>query len=282
MLKPFSEDITTGSEDYTEIKLNLSSKQWQDLRKEIAHWKRTGGTLHAKMTGKSDVKEVKELIAKRGPNLTEEEEARLYQTPGIIPPWYPKNPNEESYFYHAMKAIRELDVSAAEVLAAVDKEYDDESTLTEKQRRILLVGWGQEFAEKSKVIAAIAEKKALFSKELAEWIARHAGLRLTSKVLSTIGKFLMPAINVIWTAEIGWDAYKFLKARPGMMSDELIKALKEGRVSEENIEKVRTAFYLLREKKMKPAEVKKVMEKYSEKKNVIPYGEFYHKDIGWY
>ena len=282
MLKPFSEDITTGSEDYTEIRLNLGSKQWQDLRKEIAHWKRTGGTLHAKMTGKSDVKEVKELIAKRGPNLTEEEEARLYQTPGIIPPWYPKDPNEESYFYHAMKAIRELDVSAAEVLAAVDKEYDDESTLTEKQRRILLVGWGQEFAEKSKVIAAIAEKKALFSKELAEWIARHAGLRLTSKVLSTIGKFLMPAINVIWTAEIGWDAYKFLKARPGMMSDELIKALKEGRVSEENIEKVRTAFYLLREKKMKPAEVKKVMEKYSEKKNVIPYGEFYHKDIGWY
>lgn len=282
MLKPFSEDITTGSEDYTEIKLNLSSKQWQDLRKEIAHWKRTGGTLHAKMTGKSDVKEVKELIAKRGPNLTEEEEARLYQTPGIIPPWYPKDPNEESYFYHAMKAIRELDVSAAEVLAAVDKEYDDESTLTEKQRRILLVGWGQEFAEKSKVIAAIAEKKALFSKELAEWIARHAGLRLTSKVLSTIGKFLMPAINVIWTAEIGWDAYKFLKARPGMMSDELIKALKEGRVSEENIEKVKTAFYLLREKKMKPAEVKKVMEKYSEKKNVIPYGEFYHKDVGWY
>ena len=282
MLKPFSEDITTGSEDYTEIKLNLSSKQWQDLRKEIAHWKRTGGTLHAKMTGKSDVKEVKELIAKRGPNLTEEEEARLYQTPGIIPPWYPKDPNEESYFYHAMKAIRELDVSAAEVLAAVDKEYDDESTLTERQRNILRVGWGQEFGEKSKVIATITEKKVLFSKELAEWIARHAGLRLTSKVLSTIGKFLMPAINVIWTAEIGWDAYKFLKARPGMMSDELIKALKEGRVSEENIEKVKTAFYLLREKKMKPAEVKKVMEKYSEKKNVIPYGEFYHKDIGWY
>ena len=282
MLKPFSEDITTGSEDYTEIKLNLSSKQWQDLRKEIAHWKRTGGTLHAKMTGKSDVKEVKELIAKRRSNLTEEEEARLYQTPGIIPPWYPKDPNEESYFYHAIRAIKQLNVSAAEVLAAVDKEYDDESTLTERQRNILRVGWGQEFGEKSKVIATITEKKVLFSKELAEWIARHAGLRLTSKVLSTIGKFLMPAINVIWTAEIGWDAYKFLKARPGMMSDELIKALKEGRVSEENIEKVKTAFYLLREKKMKPAEVKKVMEKYSEKKNVIPYGEFYHKDIGWY
>ncbi|GAF82950.1 unnamed protein product, partial [marine sediment metagenome] len=180
----------------------------------------------------------------------------------------------------------ELGVSAAEVLAAVDKEYDDENTLTPKQRDILRVGWGQEyggqeFAEKRKVIATIVEKKALFSKELAEWVARHAGLRLTSKVLSTIGKFLMPAVNVVWTAEIGWDAYKFLKARPGMMSNELIAAMKKGNISEKEMEKVRTAFYLLREKKMKPAEVKKVMEEHT-KKNVIPYGEFYHKDKGWY
>ena len=32
---------------------------------------------------------------------------------------------------------------------------------------------------------------------------------------------------------------------------------------------------------MKPAEVQKVMEGFSQK-NVIPYGEFYHKDKGWY
>ena len=158
-IKPFSEDISTGSEDIStgnedflqaeEIKLNLGSKQWQDLRKEIARWKKTGGTLHAKIVGKPDPKEAKELIAERGPKLTEEEEAKLYQTPGIIPPWYPKDPNEESYFYHAMKAIRELNVSAAEVLAAVDKEYDDESTLTERQRDILRVGWNQVFGEKN-------------------------------------------------------------------------------------------------------------------------------------
>ena len=143
-IKPFSEDISRGSEDILraeEIKLNLGSKQWQDLRKEIARWKASGGTLHAKMVGKPDAKEIEELVAKRGPRLTDEEEARIYQTPGVIPPWFPDNPHKESYFYHAKKAIEELGVSAAEVLAAVDKEYEDWKALTPKQKDILKSGW---------------------------------------------------------------------------------------------------------------------------------------------
>ena len=153
-IKPFSEDISRGSEDILraeEIKLNLGSKQWQDLRKEIARWKASGGTLHAKMVGKPDAKEIEELVAKRGPRLTDEEEARIYQTPGVIPPWFPDNPHKESYFYHAKKAIEELGVSAAEVLAAVDKEYEDWKALTPKQKDILKSGWDLDpvYGEKS-------------------------------------------------------------------------------------------------------------------------------------
>ena len=181
-------------------------------------------------------------------------------------------PITEKLFKQAKKVVSELiDLETS----SISKKYLGDLLKLKFSAKI-----PPETAAKS-AAATLVEKKALFSKGLAEWVARHAGLRLTTKVLSIVGKFLIPAVNVLWTADMGWDAYKFLKARPAIMSVEMIKALKEGRVSEKDMEKVRTAFYLMKEKKMKPAEVQKVMEGFSQK-NVIPYGEFYHKDKGWY
>ena len=64
-LKPFSEEITTGNTDNTEsqfLKINnnfgeqttlkLGSQEWQKLLANIRQWKKTGGTLHAKLSGK--------------------------------------------------------------------------------------------------------------------------------------------------------------------------------------------------------------------------------------
>jgi len=140
-----------GWTPYAEVKLNLGSKEWQDMRKEIARWKKSGGTLHAKMTGKPDPKEkkeVEELIAERGPNLTEEDKDLIAWTPGIIPPWFNKNPSKDSYDYHAIQAIKDLGVSAMEVHYAVERAYTGDPPLTAKDKDILRVGWGQVFAEK--------------------------------------------------------------------------------------------------------------------------------------
>jgi len=50
-IKPFSEDISTGS--FREIELGTSSLEWRDLLAKINKWKREGGILHAKLKGES-------------------------------------------------------------------------------------------------------------------------------------------------------------------------------------------------------------------------------------
>jgi len=144
-IKPFSEDISRGSEKYTELELQLGPADWQKLRSEIQRWKKSGGILKAKLKGKEDKakqeKRINELVSKRGPTLTEDEEDEIAVTPGVIPPWFPKNPGKDNYYYGAIKAIKELGVSALDVHLAVERDYTDES-LTDKEREILRVGWG--------------------------------------------------------------------------------------------------------------------------------------------
>ena len=129
---------------YEEIKLNLGSKEWQDIRKEIARWKKSGGTLHAKLKGSKEKEEHKKnieiLIAERGPKLTSNEMDEIAATPGIIPPWW-VGFAKDGYYDGATKAIKELGVSAIDVHLATERDYTDKP-LTEKEEEILQAGWG--------------------------------------------------------------------------------------------------------------------------------------------
>ena len=139
MIKPFSEDISTG--DFREVELRLDSADWQKLREEIRRWKKAGGILRAKLKGEKDKtqheKRIRELIAERGPKQTSEEEDEIYATPGIIPPWWGKG---DGYYKGAIKAIKKLGVSALEVHLATERDYTDKP-LTDSEKRILRVGW---------------------------------------------------------------------------------------------------------------------------------------------
>jgi len=57
-IKPFSEDISTGSSEpgsFREIELTKGSPDWNQLLGDIKQWKKSGGTLHAKLKGKKSL-----------------------------------------------------------------------------------------------------------------------------------------------------------------------------------------------------------------------------------
>jgi len=110
---------------------------------DIKRWKKTGGTLRAKLKGKKGGeirRRIEELVAQRGPKLTSEEMDEIAATPGIIPPWWSK---DTDYDRAAIKAITKLGVSATDVHIAVERAYTDKP-LNEIQKEILKVGWEQE------------------------------------------------------------------------------------------------------------------------------------------
>jgi len=71
---------------------------------------------------------------------TPEEKEKLAGVKGEVPPWWPKEPEKESYFYGAVQAIKKTGCSADDVHIAVERDYTGKD-LTTEQKAILKAGW---------------------------------------------------------------------------------------------------------------------------------------------
>jgi len=170
---------------------------------------------------------------------------------------------------------------------------------------------------KAKDILALNNKSLAMVKKVVAWITKHAGVKSSMRSMALINSALMKFMGPIWTIDIADDIYKFLASNPGMMSNEMLMAFEAGQLNEEDMAKIKTALSLLRDGKdpkgikdllftaLKAAKsakekgeilaiqrmdaVNALLRKGENKEeatkivnNVIPHGEFYHKDVGWY
>jgi len=94
-LKPFSETISTEAE--SQYQKFVDSPEWRKLKKQIEEWKKSGGTLHAKLSGSKTKIESKAPASapdKTGTELTGDLEEKLNRIQVKFGHKYPGGPSE--------------------------------------------------------------------------------------------------------------------------------------------------------------------------------------------
>ena len=272
-LKPFSEDINIGlsnienkslwlSDSFKEFELKMGPSEWNKLKLDIARWKKAGGILRAKLGGKKETKaeqkkRVEKILAEKP--LTQEKEDELCVTPGVVPPSWIKS--TDPYKSGGARAIEILgNVSAKDVTEAIGNDLGGE-VLSGKDSQILEAGWG--IVRESRVGQETRYEQYL--REEKEEEDKIANMLKQGSSIKEIREKMNPEKYDFTDSEL-----KRILLKLGVSKEELkifsSSNIPVGVFGKELYDRVNKLIE---------------MEKKSES-NVVPFGEFYHRDVGWY
>jgi len=158
----------------------------------------------------------------------------------------------------------------------------------------------------------VAAKSSSVKKALSN-IAKSAGVQLTKRGLSSLNSLLFKVMGPIWNVQIAENVEEFLVSQPSLLERGILSAYKSGSISEEDAIKLliplkehplkphlitpiaenvlRKIIQAVRTAKEKGESLETEVERqvkllkkgaYKTETNIIPHGEFYHKDVGWY